>query len=212
MLRRTKVLNDLQLCCLVLNSQHLRTSDQQQRDPPVCAPSLAGLRTPPASPLRLPNLPPALPAVDVPTSHFFWPPSHVPGPLYEAATPLTHSPSPVAPLCRAPAPASRPRTHLRSSTAVRRGIRPVPQPSSSPRRVRYPDELRLNASNSGHPSVRPFPFISLCSLSLDLPNMQPKATTVDLRLDRVPATDQAPHVTPQVLPKALPKEAHLCPT
>jgi hypothetical protein len=35
MLRRTKVLNVKQLCCLVLDSHHLRTSDQHWRPPPV---------------------------------------------------------------------------------------------------------------------------------------------------------------------------------
>jgi hypothetical protein len=31
MLRKTKVPNNEQLCCLVLDSQHLRTSDQQRK-------------------------------------------------------------------------------------------------------------------------------------------------------------------------------------
>jgi hypothetical protein len=35
MLRRTNVLNTQQLCCLVLDSQHLRTSDQHWRPPLV---------------------------------------------------------------------------------------------------------------------------------------------------------------------------------
>jgi hypothetical protein len=35
MLQKTKVLNTKQLCCLVLDSQHLRTSDQHWRPPPV---------------------------------------------------------------------------------------------------------------------------------------------------------------------------------
>jgi hypothetical protein len=35
MFQKTKVLNAKQLCCLVLDSQHLRTSDQHWRSPPV---------------------------------------------------------------------------------------------------------------------------------------------------------------------------------
>jgi hypothetical protein len=35
MLRKMKVLNIKQLCCLVLDLQHLRTSDQHWRPPPV---------------------------------------------------------------------------------------------------------------------------------------------------------------------------------
>ena len=34
-LRKTKVCYNKQLCCLVLDSQHLRTSDQHWRPPPV---------------------------------------------------------------------------------------------------------------------------------------------------------------------------------
>jgi hypothetical protein len=87
-------------------------------------------------------------------------------PPFEVAPPLTHSPPPVVPLCRAPAPASRLRTHPRSSTTVRHGLRPVPKPSSSPRRVCCPGELCLNASNLGHPSIRPFPlYLSLLALT-----------------------------------------------
>jgi hypothetical protein len=67
-----------------------------------------------------------------------------------------------------PSTRSRPRTHLRSSTAVHHSLRPVLWSLSSPRRARCPSELHLNSSKSGHPSVRPLPlYISLFSRSSD---------------------------------------------
>jgi hypothetical protein len=64
--------------------------------------ALVGPRTPPVSHLRLPNLLPARPTMDAPTSRFSCPPPHALTP-FEVAPPLTHSPSPVTPPCRAPA-------------------------------------------------------------------------------------------------------------
>jgi hypothetical protein len=55
-----------------------------------------------------------------------------------------------------------------TSTTVRRGHGPVPRWPSSPRCVRCHGEIRLNTSNSGHPSVRPFPLYLSLSASAHL--------------------------------------------
>jgi hypothetical protein len=84
-----------------------------------------------------------------------------------------------------------PRAHLGSSTAVRRGLRLVPRPPSGLCRVRCPGELRLDASNSGHPSVRPFPlYLSLLALT-GPPPCSRSPVTVDPRPPCVPSAAQA---------------------
>jgi hypothetical protein len=56
--------------------------------------------------------------------------------------------------------------HLGSFPAVRRGFGHVPRPPLGPHRVCFLGELRLDASNSGHPSVCPFPLcLSLLALT-----------------------------------------------
>jgi hypothetical protein len=66
-----------------------------------------------------------------------------------------------------------PRAHQRSTTVVCHGLMPVPQPPSSPRRVRCLGERCLNATNLGHPSVYPFPlWFSLPALT-GPPSAQP---------------------------------------
>jgi hypothetical protein len=84
-----------------------------------------------------------------------------------------------------------PRAHLGSSTAIRCGLGPVPQPSSGLHHVCCPGELCLDASNSGHPSVRLFPvYISLIELTEPPPcNRSPVA--INPRPLYVPAAAQA---------------------
>jgi hypothetical protein len=112
-------------------------------------------------------------------------------PLFLAAQCPTRSPPPAFAHLQHPRTRLAPRTHPGSFTAVRRGFGPVTRAPSRPRRVRCPAELRLDASNSGHPSVRPFPlYLSLRAHQTF--TVQPKAIAVDPRLRRDPTTVQAP--------------------
>jgi hypothetical protein len=84
-----------------------------------------------------------------------------------------------------------PCAHLGSSIAVRCGLRPVPQPSSGLHHVSCPGELCLDASNSGHPSVRPFPiYISLIELT-EPPPCSRSPVAINPRPLYIPAAAQA---------------------
>jgi hypothetical protein len=85
-----------------------------RRQSPIRAPSLACPRTPPVNPLRLPNLPPAWPAVDVPTSRFSRPPSHVPNPLLKSRP---HSLTPLLQSCPSAEPQHPPHACARTRGA-----------------------------------------------------------------------------------------------
>jgi hypothetical protein len=85
--------------------------------------ALAGSRTPPVSHLPFTNLPPALSAVDMPTTRISRPLPHAPDPFSRART---HSLTTLAQLCPQQTPSLlslAPHTHLWSSVVVRRPFR-----------------------------------------------------------------------------------------
>jgi hypothetical protein len=105
-----------------------------------------------------------------------------PRPFLVVCTPLALSP-PLFAHSQNPSTCLAPHVHPRSSAAICRGLRLVPRPSSSPRRVRCPGEFRLNASNSGHLSVRPFPlYLSLLVMSHPVLEGKPNANHVCARI------------------------------